>query len=328
MSKSPSLRRIQADVRELAFDPSDRYHASPLEDDMFEWHFTIRGADGTDFEGGIYHGRILLPPEYPFKPPHILFLTPSGRFETNTKVCLSFSAFHPELWQPAWGIRLILEALIAFLPSPADGAIGSLDWKPVERKKLAKKSVTLCCHRCGKVAELLPELKKEEATNEGDETEKKKPTTRFEKEIEQLRLAQLANERKHATEKEDEGTTKETEQESQSATQIKVEEEPKETSKTAPSTLENEDATTTTPAVAPPTPTAPVEDDIAVDEDVTPEQVVPQNAENPYELDVSWLTDPVLNVAIVLMAAICYLLARKSFELLGELQSLNAQIAL
>lgn len=37
MSKSPSLRRIQADIRELALDPSDRYHASPLENDMFEW---------------------------------------------------------------------------------------------------------------------------------------------------------------------------------------------------------------------------------------------------------------------------------------------------
>jgi ubiquitin-conjugating enzyme E2 J1 len=60
MSKSPSLRRIQADIRELARDPSDRYFAAPLENDMFEWHFTIRGADGTDFEGGVYHGRILV----------------------------------------------------------------------------------------------------------------------------------------------------------------------------------------------------------------------------------------------------------------------------
>mmetsp|Transcript_12120 Transcript_12120/g.25095 ORF Transcript_12120/g.25095 Transcript_12120/m.25095 type:complete len:82 (-) Transcript_12120:3094-3339(-) len=60
MSKSPSLRRIQADIRELRIDPSDRYVAAPLEDDMFEWHFTIRGADGTEFEGGIYHGRILV----------------------------------------------------------------------------------------------------------------------------------------------------------------------------------------------------------------------------------------------------------------------------
>ena len=60
MSKSPSLRRIQADIRELALDPSDRYYASPLEHDMFEWHFTIRGAEDTDFDGGIYHGRILV----------------------------------------------------------------------------------------------------------------------------------------------------------------------------------------------------------------------------------------------------------------------------
>jgi ubiquitin-conjugating enzyme E2 J1 len=37
MSKSPTLRRIQADIRELALDPSDRYYAAPLEDDMFEW---------------------------------------------------------------------------------------------------------------------------------------------------------------------------------------------------------------------------------------------------------------------------------------------------
>ena len=38
MSKSPSLRRIQADIRELARDPSDRYYAAPLENDMFEWY--------------------------------------------------------------------------------------------------------------------------------------------------------------------------------------------------------------------------------------------------------------------------------------------------
>lgn len=31
MSKSPSLRRIQADIRELLIDPSTRYHAAPLE---------------------------------------------------------------------------------------------------------------------------------------------------------------------------------------------------------------------------------------------------------------------------------------------------------
>ena len=36
-------------------------------------------------QGGVYHGRILLPPEYPFKPPAFMMLTPSGRFQTGVK---------------------------------------------------------------------------------------------------------------------------------------------------------------------------------------------------------------------------------------------------
>lgn len=51
-----------------------------------EWHCTLRGPDGTEFEGGLYHFRIVLPAEYPFRPPSIMMLTPNGRFELNTKV--------------------------------------------------------------------------------------------------------------------------------------------------------------------------------------------------------------------------------------------------
>ena len=124
--KNTNIRRIMADVKELEKHPSSRYSASPLEDNMFEWHFTIRGPDGSDFEGGLYHGRILLPSDYPFKPPNIVFMNPNGRFEIGTKICLSISAHHEESWQPAWGIRTMLEAIISFLPSPGSGAIGAL----------------------------------------------------------------------------------------------------------------------------------------------------------------------------------------------------------
>lgn len=192
MSKSPSLRRIQADIRELTMNPSDRYHAAPLENDMFEWHFTIRGADGTDFEDGVYHGRILLPADYPFKPPNIVFLTPSGRFETNIKVCLSFSAYHPELWQPAWGIRLILEALISFLPTKADGAIGALDWTSEERRKLAKKSVEFSCSNCGNCAMILKKI--EGSMNRFKRYNDENSVCMFRKEISKLHAFQEAAE--------------------------------------------------------------------------------------------------------------------------------------
>mmetsp|Transcript_7450 Transcript_7450/g.8852 ORF Transcript_7450/g.8852 Transcript_7450/m.8852 type:complete len:449 (+) Transcript_7450:94-1440(+) len=150
-------KRIFADVRELKEDASSEYVAEPLEDNIFEWHFTIKGPKGTDFEGGIYHGRILLPTDYPFKPPNIVFLTPNGRFEVGKKICLSISAHHPEEWQAAWGIRLILEALISFLPTEGGGAVGALDYSSNERKSLALKSQNYCCDRCGgNISDLFP----------------------------------------------------------------------------------------------------------------------------------------------------------------------------
>lgn len=121
------------------WDPSQPV-ACLKKENLFEWHFAIRGPPDTEFEGGVYHGRILLPPEYPFKPPSFMFLTPNGRFETQKKVCLSISNHHPEHWQPTWGVRTALVALIAFLPTPAEGALGSLEYTKEEREKLAQQS--------------------------------------------------------------------------------------------------------------------------------------------------------------------------------------------
>ncbi|KAF8369835.1 hypothetical protein HHK36_032146 [Tetracentron sinense] len=110
------------------------------QENIFEWQFAIRGPCDTEFEGGIYHGRIQLPAEYPFQPPAFMLLTPNGRFETQTKICLSISNHHPEHWQPSWSVRTALVALIAFMPTNPDGALGSLDYKKEERHALAIKS--------------------------------------------------------------------------------------------------------------------------------------------------------------------------------------------
>ncbi|CAH4038072.1 ubiquitin-conjugating enzyme E2 J1-like [Pieris brassicae] len=163
--KCPSVKRLMREAIELA-EATEEYCARPLEDNLFEWHFTVRGPPGTDFEGGIYHGRILLPKEYPMHPPHIILLTPNGRFEVNKKICLSISGYHPETWQPSWSIRTALLALIAFMPSPAEGTIGALDYSPAERKTLAKKSASWACAKCGEIAPLLSSNAAEPITEE------------------------------------------------------------------------------------------------------------------------------------------------------------------
>lgn len=138
--RNPAVKRILQEVKEMHREGSKDYVSMPLEDDIFEWQFAIHGPKETEFEGGIYHGRITLPAEYPFKPPSFMLLTPSGRFQTQTKICLSISNYHPEHWQPSWSVRTALVALIAFMPTKADGALGSLDFPKEKRRLLALKS--------------------------------------------------------------------------------------------------------------------------------------------------------------------------------------------
>ncbi|XP_024275627.1 ubiquitin-conjugating enzyme E2 J1 isoform X2 [Oncorhynchus tshawytscha] len=147
-SCQPAVKRLMKEAAELRH-PTEHYHAQPLEDNLFEWHFSVRGPPDSDFDGGVYHGRIVLPPEYPMKPPSIILLTPNGRFEVGKKICLSISGHHPETWQPSWSIRTALIAIIGFMPTKGEGAIGSLDYNPEERRGLAKKSQDFCCETCG-----------------------------------------------------------------------------------------------------------------------------------------------------------------------------------
>lgn len=138
--KNPAVKRILQEVKEMQANPSDDFMSLPLEENIFEWQFAIRGPAETEFEGGIYHGRIQLPSDYPFKPPSFMLLTPNGRFETNTKICLSISNYHPEHWQPSWSVRTALVALIAFMPTSPNGALGSVEYPKEERRTLAIKS--------------------------------------------------------------------------------------------------------------------------------------------------------------------------------------------
>lgn len=162
-SATSSIRRIQRELKEINESPSRHWTAAPFGDDLYEWQFTVRGPPGTDFEGGIYTGRLVLPVNYPLAPPSITLITPNGRWEVGKKICLSNTSYHPDLWQPAWGIRTMVEALRSHFPVPGDGAIGALDWPSDLRRKLAKESLDFSCHPQGKRnRELLPELSPEE----------------------------------------------------------------------------------------------------------------------------------------------------------------------
>ncbi|KAL7918189.1 ubiquitin-conjugating enzyme/RWD-like protein [Trichoderma austrokoningii] len=149
-TKSPTIRRILREAAELSSTPSPDYTAEPLESDLFEWHFTLRGPPNSAYSQGVYHGRIVLPPAYPLRPPSFRFSTPSGRFEANREICLSISGHHEETWQPAWGIRTALVALRSFMETDVKGQLGGMVTTEAVRRRLAQESGSFKCATCAK----------------------------------------------------------------------------------------------------------------------------------------------------------------------------------
>jgi ubiquitin-conjugating enzyme E2 J1 len=71
------------------------------------------------------------------------------------KICLTFTNYHPEYWQPAWTIRNILQALVSFMPVDEDNmSIGAIVGTREERTKLAKHSLDFVCEQCGAIAKV------------------------------------------------------------------------------------------------------------------------------------------------------------------------------
>lgn len=148
---SPAVKRLMRELAELRQAPSADFHIEPLEDNLFEWHFTLRGPTDSPYEGGYYHGRMIIPEEYPMKPPSFVFLTPSGRFEVGKKICLSISNYHPEHWRPAWGIRTAMVALVSIMPEEDQGSIGAMNCSDDIRRAYARESSHFVCPQCGAV---------------------------------------------------------------------------------------------------------------------------------------------------------------------------------
>ena len=145
---NPSFRRLLVEYRDLLKNPEPDFVAGPVDDtNITTWHFTLKGPPDSPYEGGLYHGEIIFPFEYPLKPPDIVFFTENGRFETNQKICLNMTGYHPESWQPSWSVRVILLAIRGYFTEDAPG-VGSIKRTPEQRRMLAQKSRNYKCNLC------------------------------------------------------------------------------------------------------------------------------------------------------------------------------------
>ncbi|ERE84404.1 ubiquitin-conjugating enzyme E2 J2-like isoform 1 [Cricetulus griseus] len=131
-----ATQRLKQDYFRIKKDPVPCICAEPIPPNILDCHYVVRGPEMTPYEGGCYHGKLMFPREFPFKPPSIYMITPNGRFKCNTRLCISITDFHPDTWNPVWSVFTILTGLPSFMFEKGP-TLGSIETSDFTKRQLA-----------------------------------------------------------------------------------------------------------------------------------------------------------------------------------------------
>jgi len=135
---SAAALQLQKELKEITNDRLNDYCKVVLDtDNIFEWTAYLVGPPGTEYEGGIFRTRLSFPPDYPFNPPAMYFV--SDFWHPNVykdgKVCISIlhvpDPMNPEengqVWTPAQRVETIVISVISMLSDPNFGSPANID---------------------------------------------------------------------------------------------------------------------------------------------------------------------------------------------------------
>jgi ubiquitin-conjugating enzyme E2 D len=125
MANIGAIKKIRSDWRKAQQSPIPGITTQPIgesNDDIFHWTGSMMGPEGSPYEGGIFDVDIVLPRDYPFKPPLCRFTT--KLFHPN----ISPEAYHPidrpdggkinvDILKQSWGPALTIPTVVLSIQS-------------------------------------------------------------------------------------------------------------------------------------------------------------------------------------------------------------------
>ena len=112
-----ALRRITKELQDLQRDPPTSCSAGPTGDDLYTWEGCIFGPADSPFVGGVFNLSIHFPADYPFRAPHMKFITKIYHPNINSSglICLDILK---GAWSPALTISKVLLSITSLLTDP------------------------------------------------------------------------------------------------------------------------------------------------------------------------------------------------------------------
>ncbi|XP_047117671.1 ubiquitin-conjugating enzyme E2 R2 [Schistocerca piceifrons] len=128
---SSAVRALALEYKSLQEEPVEGFRVKLVrEENMFEWEVAIFGPPETLYQGGYFKAHMKFPPDYPYSPPSIRFLTKVWHPNVYENGDLCISILHPpvhdpqsgelpcEMWNPTQNVRTILLSVISLLNEP------------------------------------------------------------------------------------------------------------------------------------------------------------------------------------------------------------------
>lgn len=135
-------KRLQGELLNIQKNREAYYQIIQDTENQCKFYFLITGDSDTAYKGGYYIGIIEIPKDYPINPGNFYMLTPSGRFDTNKKICLTNSSYHKESWSPSWNLQTMVIGFVSIFGDDETSGISHIKESPELRKEKAKNSIS------------------------------------------------------------------------------------------------------------------------------------------------------------------------------------------
>jgi ubiquitin-conjugating enzyme E2 D len=111
------MKRLIKELKDIQKDPPSYISAGPMNENLFEWEALLVGPKDTPYEDGCFKLEILIPHDYPIKPPNVIFKTKifHPNINHNGNICLDILKTN---WSPSLTISKILLSICSLLNDP------------------------------------------------------------------------------------------------------------------------------------------------------------------------------------------------------------------
>lgn len=97
-ASSSAVRALALEIKSLQEDPLEGIRSRLVnEDNLFEWEVALFGPPDTLYQGGYFKAHMKFPPDYPYSPPSVRFIT-KVCIQTSTRMAIcAFQFSIPQL---------------------------------------------------------------------------------------------------------------------------------------------------------------------------------------------------------------------------------------